>query len=286
MDAAMQAGFPNDQLFPKRGMPINFTVNGGARIARGEAGEAAIVTMNGQPANINTPLEPNSDITIEPSTAGDNAMYTIGQLPEYHESVISFVINGQNVVCPKFVEVNGSLEPDSYEIQEGDSIETRNFYTVAQIAEFMDVEIDPDSEILVNNREAGMETLVYENFSIDWTPLSFGVASESENRYNATEGGTDSAEISREEMTPETSGETKAAESEKKDTVCVVTVNGETVELTGKEDYIFVDVFDRITFDLNAGNGRAIATLVNGMEAEFSQPLNNGDRVEIYWKEK
>ena len=78
------------------------------------------------------------------------------------------------MVCPKFVEVNGSLEPDSYEIQEGDSIETRNFYTVAQIAEFMDVEIDPDSEILVNNREAGMETLVYENFSIDWTPLSFG----------------------------------------------------------------------------------------------------------------
>lgn len=286
VDAAMQAGFPNDQLFPKRGMPINFTVNGGTRIARGEAGEAAIVTMNGQPANINTPLEPNSDITIEPSTAGDNATYTIGQLPEYHESVISFVINGQNVVCPKFVEVNGSLEPDSYEIQEGDSIETRNFYTVAQIAEFMDVEIDPDSEILVNNREAGMETLVYENFSIDWTPLSFGVASESENRYNATEGITDSAEISREEMTPETSGETRAAESEKKDTVCVVTVNGETVELTGKEDYIFVDVFDRITFDLNAGNGRAIATLVNGMEAEFSQPLNNGDRVEIYWKEK
>ena len=114
MDAAMQAGFPNDQLFPKRGMPINFTVNGGARIARGEAGEAAIVTMNGQPANINTPLEPNSDITIEPSTAGDNAVYTIGQLPEYHESVISFVINGQNVVCPKFVEVNGSLEPDTY----------------------------------------------------------------------------------------------------------------------------------------------------------------------------
>lgn len=42
----------------------------------------------------------------------------------------------------------------------------------------------------------------------------------------------------------------------------------------GKEDYIFVDVFDRITFDLNAGNGRAIATLVNGTEAEFSQPLS------------
>ena len=80
VDAALQAGFPNDQLFPKRGVPINFTVNGASRIARGEAGEAAIVTMNGQHANINTPLEPNSEITIEPSTAGDDAVYTIGQL--------------------------------------------------------------------------------------------------------------------------------------------------------------------------------------------------------------
>ena len=37
VDAALQAGFPNDELFPKRGMPINFVVNGAARIARGEA---------------------------------------------------------------------------------------------------------------------------------------------------------------------------------------------------------------------------------------------------------
>ncbi len=77
------------------------------------------------------------------------------KLPEYHESVISFVINGQNVVCPKFVEVNGSLEPDSYEIQEGDSIETRNFYTVHRLQNLWTWKLTPDSEILVNNREAG-----------------------------------------------------------------------------------------------------------------------------------
>ena len=53
----------------------------------------------------------------------------------------------------------------------------------------------------------------------------------------------------------------------------------------GKESYIFVDIFDRITFDLNAGRGRAIATMVNGMDAEFSQELHDGDRIELYWKE-
>lgn len=281
VDAALQAGFPNDQLFPKRGTPINFTVNGAARIARGEAGEPAIVTLNGDPANINTPLVPNCEITIEPSTAGEDAVYTVGQLEEYHEANITVYVNGKMIVCPKFVQVNGSLEPASYEIKEGDEIETRNYYTVGQVAEFMDVEVDHDHDILVNNRVGDFDTLVYDNFTIDWTVLSFGVAPESENRYNATEGtaeevSDDTAE-KQEEAAPE--GVTDTQNN------IVVTVNGEAVEMMGKESYIFVDIFDRITFDLTAGKGRAIATLINGEEAEFSQPLHDGDRIDLYWKE-
>lgn len=281
VDAALQAGFPNDQLFPKRGTPINFTVNGAARIARGEAGEPAIVTLNGDPANINTPLVPNCEITIEPSTAGEDAVYTVGQLEEYHEANITVYVNGKMIVCPKFVQVNGSLEPASYEIKEGDEIETRNYYTVGQVAEFMDVEVDHDHDILVNNRVGDFDTLVYDNFTIDWTVLSFGVAPESENRYNATEGtaeevSDDTAE-KQEEAAPESVTDTQNN--------IVVTVNGEAVEMMGKESYIFVDIFDRITFDLTAGKGRAIATLINGEEAEFSQPLHDGDCIDLYWKE-
>ena len=280
-DAALQAGFPNDQLFPKRGTPINFMVNGAARIARGEAGEPAIVTLNGDPANINTPLVPNCEITIEPSTAGEDAVYTVGQLEEYHEANITVYVNGKMIVCPKFVQVNGSLEPASYEIKEGDAIETRNYYTVGQVAEFMDVEVDHDHDILVNNRVGDFDTLVYDNFTIDWTVLSFGVAPESENRYNATEGNaeevSDDTAEKQEEAAPERVTDTQNN--------IVVTVNGEAVEMMGKESYIFVDIFDRITFDLTAGKGRAIATLINGEEAEFSQPLHDGDRIDLYWKE-
>lgn len=281
VDAALQAGFPNDELFPKRGMPINFVVNGAARIARGEAGEPAIVTLNGRPANINTPLVPNCEVTIEPSTAGADAVYTIEQLEEYHESTLTVIINGKTVVCPKFVEVNGQLEPGSYEIKEGDVIETRNYYTVRQVAEFMDVEVDTDHEILVNNRLADFDTLVYENFTIDWTVLSFGVAPEPENRYNATISDT-SSEVSAEDESQETKEEEAPKETEESVTVMV---NGESVTMTGKQNYIFVDVFDWYSFDLSAGKGRAIATLVNGKEAEFSQPLANGDNIELYWKE-
>lgn len=55
--------------------------------------------------------------------------------------------------------------------------------------------------------------------------------------------------------------------------------------LTGKMDYIFVDIFDFIDFDLADSRGRAIVTTVNGDSAGYMQPLYSGDEVEIYWKE-
>lgn len=318
VDAALQAGFPNDQLFPKRGMPINFTVNGAHRIARGEAGEPAIVTMNGKPAHINTPLEPNCEIEIEPSTAGDAAVYTIGQLEEYTKSSITFQINGYPVVCPKFFQVNGSLEPGSYEIQEGDEIETRNFYTVSQIADFMDLVVDDEREILVNNREASMDTLVYENFSVEWYEKDFDSsvfqshksysleaeerekekkeqgleASSKEEAFGEASEGEDISEIAVNEeedlLTEQTQAESvpeEEIEPQPQTTMIVVYVNGEAVELMGKDSYIFVDIFDRITFDLQAGKGRAIATLINGRDAQFSEQIFDGDQIELYWKE-
>lgn len=283
VDAAMAAEFPNEQIFPKRGKAINFTVNGASRIARGEAGESAVVTINGRVASINAPLEPNCEITIAPSTSGADAVYTVADLEEYNSDTVGFIVNGKMITCPKFVQVNGSLEPGSYEIQEGDVIETRNFYTVGQVAEFMDVEVDMDHDILVNNREADFGTLVYENFSIEWTVLSFGVADEpyerpvmpaleEESFVNGTEESVEAEVPVEMPSEPEYEG-------------IIVYVNGEPVPMTGKKDYIFVDIFDRITFDLAAGGGRAIATLINGKDAAFSERLQDGDQIDLYWKE-
>lgn len=295
VDAALAAGFPREQLFPKRGTPINFTVNGADRIVRGEAGEPAIVTLNGSPANINTPLEPNSEITIEPSTMGEAASYRISQLDEYTSATMTFEVNGQMITCPKFVEVNGSLEPGSYEIKEGDVIETRNFYTVGQVAEFMDIHVDPEHMIMVNNREADFDTLVYENFSIEWTPGNEPFAgSYEETDASGSGAGADAPDAGAAESdgTEYPAGDTaleakeKPLEEEVHTTACNVTVNGEPVTLFGKERYIFVDIFERITFDLNAGGGRAIITLLNGREAQYTETLHEGDKIELYWEEK
>ena len=332
VDAALQAGFSNDELFPKRGTPINFTVNGVARLVRGEAGEGAVVTMNGKPASINTPLEPNSEIIIEPSTAGEAAEYKISQLDEYNHSVITFIINGRKVSCPRFVQVNGRLEPEDYSIRENDVIETRNYYTVRQIAQFMDLVIDTD-QIFVNNEEADLDTLVYENFSVEWKTDEYDVARIDNNNYNDTqESDSDDASVLAEqdanstesdntvtrtseqmmnqvldELHDEFAKEAEASavpenelpenelpkndiqeeihEEDSSENTVTVIVNGEPVELSGKDTYIFVDIFTHISFDLQAGKGRAIATVINGRDAQFSEELHEGDKIELYWKE-
>ena len=289
VDAAMAAEFPNEQIFPRRGKAIHYTVNGAARIARGEAGEPATVTLNGKPANINTPLEPNCEIIIDPSTSGADAVYHVNQLEEYTQSMMSFMVNGKMVNCPKFVQVNGNLEPGSYEIQDGDVIETRNYYTVGQVAEFMDVEVDADKDIWVNNREADFDTLVYENFSIEWNVLSFAVADEPEKQVYkpATRNVYVPETASVAEEPAEATEEVQQAEPEEAaGKEITVVVNGEEVHFTGKEEYIFVDIFDRISFDLTAGRGRAIATLLNGRDAQFAEKLADGDQIDLYWKEK
>ncbi len=340
VDAALQAGFPNEQLFPRRGKEINFTVNGRKRIARGEVGESAVVRVNGHLANINSPLEPNSDITIEPSTQGNDAVCRLGDLEEYGRAMLNIEVNGRLVSCPRFAEVNGIIEMPDYEIKEGDRVELRGYYTVSQIIEFMDVEIDMDKEILVNNKPADPDTLVYENFSIEWTVQAFRTpqsemeksdkkkneAARAESSKEADGGKKEKSELqkkidairnvdrtyeeperelSQKELEEKFMEEQKAAESDIKPTIIEraeqraakraakklagmdmhVVVNKMPVTLSGKKTYVFVDVFDVIGFDMQAGNGRNIVTLLNGESPSYTAELKEGDVLEIYWEE-
>lgn len=64
-----------------------------------------------------------------------------------------------------------------------------------------------------------------------------------------------------------------------------VLVNDELVTLKGKPDYIYVDVFQFYEFDLSRPKGKAVVTMINGREAQYIEPLANGDRLQIYWRD-
>ena len=285
VDAALQAGFKNEDLFPRRGKEIHYNINGVDKVQRGVAGESAVITMNGKPAGMSTRLEPNSEIEIQLSTQGEDAVLRIEKLDEYRGQQVTFVVNGTRVTCPKCVEVNGELKPGAYEIQDGDVIEIRSYYTVEQIAEFMDVEVDMTEDVFVNNRSVDMDTRVYDNFTLDWTTLAYAAAEQADEngeaiqREEAEDYGVETAEeqsVSDADAVPQSTSLNQTIQ---------VFVNGETVTLTGKKEYIFVDIFDYYNFDLKAGNGRGVITLLNGEEAAYVAVLKNGDQITLGWKE-
>lgn len=275
VDVAIQTGFPNEELFPRRGKELNYKINGKSRMVRGELGEAAIVTLNGLPVGINTLIEANDKIKIVGSTFGEDAKITIDKIPEF-SNTIDLLVEDKKIKCPQYAEVNGQIVSNYYSLQNNDEVVMRNYYTVAQILEFMDVEIDFNTEIFVNNKPADLDEKVYENFTINWTFKS-SESYEKENVNEAVQSGQNHEEN-------EVWKEDKLEQNEEIVNLNI-TVNKKAVTLKGKNKYVFVDIFDWIDFDLRNSKGREIVTLLNGEKTKYTQELHAADRVEIYWKE-
>lgn len=264
VDAAVQAEFPNDGLFPKRGKELNFTVNGQYRIQRGEPGEAAMIFVNGYEADIHTGIHANDVIEVRESTAGEAASLEIDQLPEYL-STLRVKINGTMVDLPRFVQVNGSLQSGYYKIQDGDVIEILNYYTVEQIAAFVDFNMKESTQCYVNNRLADGQTQVYENFTVEWKKESIP----------------EETAPAEEEAVPLPE---EAVRSETETQTITVFANGVPAVLSGKKSYVFVDIFDAIDFDLSKPQGTGIVTKLNDRDAQYMEELHQGDKIEIYWR--
>ncbi len=313
VDAAMQAEFPNDGLFPKRGKALNFTVNGKARIIRGEPGEAAVISVNGEKADIHTPIHRGDRIEVEPSTAGKEATMELGALGEF-EDVIEVVVNHRRIQLPKFASVNGSLQSAYYEIQDGDVIELLNYYTVRQILEFMDISMESGMSVSVNHQEADLDTCVYENFSVTWSmeegdkensweteeeyvpesrkeyaAVDSASALEEPEKLKQPEGMEEPEKLKQLKGMEEPEGrrdgstEEEAVRRPEEPVTIVVMVNGSPVTMTGKPEYVYVDIFNYIDFDLSNPKGNAVVTNLNGRTAKYMESLKSGDVIDIHW---
>ncbi len=258
MDAAMQTDFPSNGFFPKSGKELNFVLNGKAKMVRGEPGEAAIIKVNNEIANLHSPIKENDIIYVQESSAGKEASMIVGKLPEY-KSEIKVLIDHKNVKLPKFVSVNGELQSEYYEIRENDNVEILDYYTVGQIKKFIDFQESEGLVCYVNRQQANDNTFVYENFELE---------------FKAKNGDTTDTQEK-----PDVSIETK----KKDDQSVQITVNNKIINMSGKDKFVFVDIFNYINFDLSKPQG-VIVTKLNGRDAGYMEELKSGDVIEVYWR--
>lgn len=248
VDVAMQAEFPNDGLFPKRGKALTYSVNGKSKIAKGELGEAAVITVNGKPADLTALVKMNDKIVIKESTAGVRARIRVDNLPEFKEG-LNLKVNGKTINLTHPVFCNGRPVTPDYEIKEDDRIEIHDACTEDQLLEMLDKENVSDS---------------YDDLPKDEEVSLYSDAEEKE-------------EASKEKQ--------PVSRVKSGGNSLTVFVNDAPVVLSGKDDYVFVDVFDFIDFDLSKPQGKSVVTIHNGKPAQYMDPLNEGDRLEICWKD-
>ena len=262
-DALMQMSVPNENIFPKRGRTIRFTINGESRLLKGGLGDAALVSVNGNAASIHTVIHKNDQVSITFSTRGKDALCRIEDLAEYRKSVDEKIR----------VIVNGHTEDAHYEIQDGDIIS---------------LEVIPIGEDFVDSEELydfRYEDYPEENDSDEFDPDLFGNKDSADfsgkkdsfrkNPYDGEQYEDDLMAAFKEAPVVKPVGKQ-----------IVVSVNGSPIVMKGKEQYIFVDIFDYIDFDLKASNGRKIVTKVNGIPvANYMQELPDSAIVEVYWEE-
>ena len=295
LDAALQKGLTNDKVFPQRGDAVTYYVQGNLRMQRGEPGESAVIRVNGEEASIATPIHQNDVIEIDVSTKGKPGSIEIQALPEY-KSAISFYVNGTKVDCPCFVSANGQLVSAYYEIQNEDKIEILPYYTLEQLLDFMD--IAAEGKVLVNHVPANLQTKVYENFSVDCQITDKFHETEAAPQESMGSSDMTDTERSHEPMpVSDTTDESQSSETVNTENITdeqksqsfdpekdfAITVNGEPYALRGKTHYILVDVLDIYPIDTSKAHGDYMEIKINGMDAEFSQPLAEHDAVILRW---
>lgn len=290
VDAAMQIGYPNEALFPRRGKELTYILNGIVKMQRGQLGEAAVITINKKEANINSKIIKNDIIEIKESTIGEAATLKIEQIPEYKSQVV-FNVNGVAISCPKFASVNGQLVTSSYEIKENDKIEILEYYSVSQIMKFMDIDTK-DKDVYVNGHKSLLDEPVYSGFIlniVDKQSDDTTMEDSSDEKDNGSEENFDeefenkseNKSEKQSEDKPENKSETKL---ERKTTNVSIIVNNTPVVLSGKDSYIFVDILDFYPFDTSTAQGTNLVMRINGIDSSFTDKVSDKDIIDLYWE--
>jgi len=131
-DAILSAGIDYKKFNGKPGLGVVITLDGDKKSFAGSLGTFAKITMNDKPATLETPLENNSQIKIERGTDGITPQVKIEEIISI-EPTFNVTINGKNFsVTPKIL-VNDEVSLPTRILQDGDEVNTKSRRTIGEI---------------------------------------------------------------------------------------------------------------------------------------------------------
>jgi sulfur carrier protein ThiS len=272
VDSLVLVGFDPDSLIGRSGKSIKFTLNGENKFIKGEYGQAASIFVNGEAASLDCILKPGDNINIEPSVRGKDAEAKLSDFVKIlPKKVVTF--NGSIIYAGTQIFVNGNEVKEYLNISDGDSILVRDITSANDLLEMYGFDMEK-SRIIVNGKEYDASYTLLEG---DVVEIEIGI----DDKFEFNESSNSIITYVEESMIEE---DIIDASIKTNNNSFYVTINGKNTMLKGnKPQYIFIDVFNHIDFDLSSGKGNAVFKL-NGEKAAFTDAIKSGDIIEICWE--
>ncbi|HAS73902.1 MAG TPA: cell division protein FtsA [Clostridiales bacterium UBA8960] len=248
-DALILTGYNARSLISERGESYFITVDGVSREIKGEYGEPAHIYINSIPAHLDGKINHKDQITVIPAEKGKQRKVRLRDVVNM-EALVK--LGGQDVKIVEFVSVNGVNRTDDYMIIEGDEVETKGIKTVEDLARAVELDMNHYA-IFEGNHQLDRTTKVKANANYYYKKVENSLMTDVDLMKKVSH-----------------------------DALNLI-INGSNVTMpVTKNEMVFVDVFDHISFDLSKPQGILILKL-NGERARYTDILSNGDVVDIYW---
>ena len=182
-DALLNAGIILKKLNGRPGLGTMLKINGENKFIPGTMGTMAQLTVDGSPANLDTPIHDGSRIQVIPGQSGASPEITLEDVLEIPPSYTVFINGEETSIAAQFV-INGQAAQPGQLLHDGDEIiskETRNLGEVLNTAGFppMGKKVkytlnDKESQytispkILLNDNPANLTTEVHQQDYIEY----------------------------------------------------------------------------------------------------------------------
>ena len=257
-DALIMVGSATDELIARSGKSCRIEYNGNELVLRGTPGEPARILVNKELAHLDTELEEGAVVSLQPARRGTDALHRVRDLPGFPETG-TVSLNGTEVELWPEIRINGRLAVADDWVEQADQVQVEREVRLEAFLELHEVHL-PGQRFLVNGSVAPADWILRDGDRIE-TESQSGLSVPVPERLEPED-----------VFHPE------------HDWPLTVTVNGQPVRIDGdKTEYLFVDVFDHIPFDLKKPQGRIVLKL-NGYKAAYTDPICEGDAIQVYWE--
>ncbi|MBU5453889.1 cell division protein FtsA [Caproiciproducens sp. MSJ-32] len=257
MDVIIHAGINPNLLMVKNGKNLRYKLNGVKRIAFGEKGKYPVIKVNDKIESIDKHIKYGDNIEIEYAKEGKDAKVQIKDVIR-DLNTIGVYLDDKLINLEPIIKVNDKEESLNYEIKENDEIWFVLPKTIKDIKEYI---LKEEVEIAKNGLKLEDDYIVSEGEKLNIIKPLEEKEINTSNKNKEEEIILENKEIDK--------------------NIINVIFNNKNLTLSHKKDYIIIDVFNYVDYDLSNVKGKVNLTL-NGENVGYTAKIKDGDVIELF----